>query len=506
MANLAIIGADIGTGSCKVVAFDLQAQIITSCDTEYPTLYPQWGWAEQDPFLIVTSLTGCLAHVAKDLRQLGYDIAAVGLSSVFHSVLAVDKDHQPVTNCLIWADNRSMPQVEEIKKTIDPFLTYSRTGCPLHPMYLPGKLLWLKQHLSGSFQQAAKFLSIKEFVIASFFDQYLVDRSVASATGLYNFQQSSWDQELLDLLGIQPCQLSKIVSPNTVLTGLKKKWEEATGIPVSVPWVIGAGDGVLSTLGTGALEPGVMTAMVGTSGALRVCAPEPKIDPKGRTWCYHLTDGYWVLGGAINNGGIIYRWVRDNFFNDFNDGYDELNNAAQQVAPGSDGLIFLPYLAGERSPYWNANARGILFGLSLEHQKKHLVRATMEGVAYQMFSVLQALEDLIGQADEIRATGGFVRSPLWLQIMSDVFGRAITVPPIAEGSARGAALLAMASLDLIPSLQATTALTGAGRTFKPEPTNHAIYQQLFDIYERIYWKVQDEYLAVAEFQRRKQMG
>jgi len=506
LTKYTFIGADIGTGSCKVVAFDQKGAMLVLKSLEYPMIFPQSGWAEQNPKIVLNSLADCLRLVAEEVKRLNYQIGGIGLSSYFHSVLAVDNNNEPLTNCLPWADNRSVRLVDEIKKNTPENAWYSRTGCQLHPMYLPGKIMWWKKNHPEIFKKTAKFLSIKEYAVAEFFGEHMVDTSLASASGLFNFNTLAWDEEILSYLGITTGKLSHPVSSQTILKGLRPHWALATGIDPSVPWVIGAGDGVLSSVGTGTVVPGIMTAMIGTSGALRVLSPMPRVDPKGRTWCYHLTGDMWFLGGAINSGGIVYRWFRDNFAGERKQPeeplpYEILNQMATSVPLGAAGMMLLPHLSGERSPYWNANARGVLFGIGLEHSKQHLARAVIEGITYAMYSVFIALEELTGQSQEIRATGGFARSHTWLQIMSDLFGRELTVPEVVEGSAFGAAIMAMVALGYLPSVQSAKEMVTIGETLQPNMGNNEKYLKLFALYERIYWNLQEEFALIAELKK-----
>jgi gluconokinase len=428
-----------------------------------------------------------------------YIPVAVGLSSVFHSVLPIDKDGKPLDNCLPWADNRSSAIVSKWKKDPAAQSWYQRTGCPLHPMYLPGKIAWWRKNKPGIFQRAARFVSLKEYVVTRLFGLPWVDHSILSGSGLLNEETLSYDEEVLAAVGVNREKLSEPVPTRTVLGELSPEWARLTGLPPGVPWVIGAGDGVLSNLGAGAVAPGILTAMIGTSGAVRMASPVPRVDPKGRTWCYQLTEDCWFMGGAINNGGIIYRWLRDGFVPGSLNSYEALNAAAAKIPPGSAGVIFLPFHSGERSPYWNSDARGVIFGLSLEHTPAHLARATMEGITYRLYSVFQALEELAGPAREVRASGGFARSNLWLQIMSDVFGRTVHIPTTAEGSALGAALLALIAVGEIPDLAHAAQLVTLSTSFEPDPKRHAVYQELYTIYNNIYFKLQDEFSQLARF-------
>ncbi|MBZ4654189.1 MAG: gntK [Peptococcaceae bacterium] len=506
MQKRAVIGGDIGTGSCKVVAFDFEGNIIGSRTMEYPLIHPRWGWAEQDPRLILDTFVRCLKELLGSLKDENWGIELISLSSVFHSVLAVDHQNTPLTNCLPWADSRALAEVEFIKEQRLPHYFYQRTGCPPHPMYLPGKLLWWKKQMPDVFEKAHKFISIKEYILAELTGEYLVDFSVASGSGLLNLHELKWDNEVLELIGINTEKLSTLVSTQTVLPPLRPVWAREMGLDPGTPWVIGGGDGTCSNLGSGAVGQGIMTAMVGTSGAVRVMSPEPKIDPQGRTWCYQMTDNMWVSGGAINNGGIVYRWYRDKIMTDDMElgstgDYEVMNCWAQEIPPGSDGLLCLPFLAGERSPYWNANARGVLFGLGLEHTKKHVARAIMEGVVYRMYSVYKALAELNGKPVEIRASGGFARSPLWLSILSDVFGCEVKVPDSVEGSALGAAILGMAALKIIPSVNVAEKMVTTSYQCTPDWENHRLYQEIYKVYEKTYWGLQESFAMLAKMKR-----
>jgi gluconokinase len=281
------------------------------------------------------------------------------------------------------------------------------------------------------------------------------------------------------------------------------------GLAPDTAIILGASDGVLSTLGSGAVNPGQVTAMIGTSGAVRMITNKPQADEKQRTWCYNLAGDTWVLGGALSNGGVAFRWARDKFATTEQrvaanlglDTYDILGRYAEQKPAGCEGLIMLPLFSGERAPYYNANARGVLFGLNLNHGKRHLVRATLEGIIYRMFSIFKSLGEIAGDVNEIRASGSFTRSKVWVQIMADVFGRVIDVPGEPEGSAFGAAVLGMYALGMISDLKEVEKFITIKESYYPNEDNREIYQRLFGIYERVYWNLQNEFDEIAEIQR-----
>ncbi|MHB1654260.1 MAG: FGGY-family carbohydrate kinase, partial [Desulfitobacteriaceae bacterium] len=280
------------------------------------------------------------------------------------------------------------------------------------------------------------------------------------------------------------------------------------GVKPGTVLVIGAGDGVLSSLGTGAVRQGQLTAMIGTSGAVRLLSPVPKTDFRGRTWCYNLSKDWWVLGGAINNGGLAYRWIRDNFMGSEVaeakekgwESYEVINQKAWEIPPGAGGLIFLPYLTGERSPYWNANARGVLFGLGLQHTRYHVARATVEGVVFRMLSVFQALEDLGGPVGEVRLSGGVTSSRLWVQTVADVFQREVLLPE-NHGSGFGAWILLQHAQGKLKSLLEAEHLVGRMEKYQPRPELAGLYRELFELYNRVYEKLQGEFLQISNLQR-----
>ncbi|MEW6424738.1 MAG: gluconokinase [Bacillota bacterium] len=504
------IGLDIGTAGCRAVLFDLNGQPVSVAAQEYPLLQPRPGWAEQEPERVYEAVCRALKQCVARSRVNSGSIAGMGLDSVFHSVVAVGAGGEPLSNALIWADNRSVRQADFLKGADNGMQIYGRTGCRVHPMYPFAKILWFKEERPEIFRRAAKFVSLKEYVIHRWFGRFVIDKSVASGTGLFNIHTLQWDDECLDLAGIRREQLSETVPVTEVVGRLTKETAVQLGVPEGLPVVVGAADGVLSSLGSGASSPGQVVAMVGTSGAVRVISERPLTDPRGRTWCYVMTDRHWVVGGAINNGGIVYRWFRDTLGEKEVreaeekgvEAYELLNRLAEKAGPGAEGLLCLPFLTGERSPNWNPDARGVFFGLGLHHGKAHLVRALMEGVIYRLYSVFQAITELVGEPAEIRAAGGFTRSPLWCQIMSDVFGYPVKLPAVHEAPSLGAALLAMWGLGFVDGIGAIDKMVKVRREFLPDRRNREIYRELYNLYRQVYRSLQPHFALISNFQRR----
>lgn len=545
-----VVGLDIGTTAARAAVFDAGGRLLAVAGHSYPLHTPHPGWAEQDPLVVSQAASAAVASaVGAASRRAGItsgDVAALSLSSILHSLILVDTRGAPVSPSLIWADTRSVAEAEEISEACDALAMYHRTGCPVHPMYSPAKLRWLRRHRPDEFARSARVLSIKDFLVHRLLGEYVTDVSVASGTGLFGLARRDWDQEALALAGITVSALPRVVEPTDVIGRLDTDAARALGLAPGTPVVAGAGDGVLSNLGSGCAAPGQMTAMIATSGAVRVMVDRPLTDPAGtRTWCYYLAQDRWVAGAAINNGGLVLRWMRDVLWaartgipvpmggaagdvrrktagarpqaNRLAHGgghrsspapsgdvpasdYQLLEHWAADVAPGADGLLFLPFLAGERSPFWNAGARGVVFGLSLAHSHRHVVRAALEGVAYRMRSILAAVEDVAGTAVEIRATGGFVRSKLWVQILADVLGRELVVPDTPEASALGAAMLGHVALGTLATLDEAAGLVRVKRTCRPDVATRETYDRLYDLYFRVYWRLQEEFRLVTALQ------
>jgi gluconokinase len=503
-----VIGIDIGTTSTKAVLFTSKGDTVCRYAVGYPLSSPTIGAAEQDPEEIFTAVITTVKKAIAGSQIEPTQLIGLSFSAAMHSLIAVDAQGKLLSKSITWADNRSAKWAQKIKQKQYGHEIYLRTGTPIHPMSPFVKLIWLRKEHPELFQQVAKFISIKEYVFFRFFHQYVVDYSIASATGLLNLKTLSWDNEALEIAGITEAHLSQLVPTTHILKPIQAELAQAMGIAADTPTVIGANDGVLSNLGVGAIAPGVVAVTVGTSGAVRALVDHPVSDPQGRLFCYVLTEKKWLVGGAVNNGGIALRWVRDQLTDTEvraaqrlgKDPYDLIMMLAETVSPGSGGLIFHPYLMGERSPLWDANARGSFFGLSLNHTKAHLVRAVLEGIVFNLSLVLQALEDFTGKAQRIQATGGFARSHLWRQMMADIFERDVTVPQQYESSCLGAAVLGLYALQEISSLNVVCEMMGETYLHQPIAANVATYKKILPIYSRLLHSFQGEYDSIAKLQ------
>lgn len=433
-----VIGVDAGTTSAKAVAYDARGRRLAAAAIGYDAPDP----AVLDPHTVLDATMEAIADTA---RRAGADIAGLALGSAMHALVALGAGDRPLTPIITWADGRAAEQAQRLRAT-HPEL-HDRTGTPVHAMAPLAKLVWFAEREPETFAAAERWVGVKELLVARLTGTLAVDHSIASGTGLLNLTTLDWDPEALALAGIGPDHLAPL-HPATDHLPLSREAAERLGLEPGLPVVIGAADGPLANLGVGATAPGVAAVSIGTSGALRVVVERPAIDPHRQVFCFALTPGRWVVGGAISNGGVVLEWAGEALAPELGAHAEEaLLALAAEAPPGSDGLLMLPQLTPERAPV-ASSARGAYVGLTRGHGRPHLIRAAVEGVCLQLATVLQAVRAAGHDVREVRATGGFARSALWRQILADVLDMPIGFPAGEAGSALGAALLGMEALGL----------------------------------------------------------
>jgi gluconokinase len=473
------LGIDIGTTSVKSIAFSKEGRTLYEYSISYPIKHPFPDWSEQDPDEITNAVIKTVENI---LHELSPQVPVLcSFSSAMHSLIAVDQKGNAISPSIIWADNRAAGISALIHKENRAKVLYERTGLPIHAMSPYCKLLWLRENQVELFSKAYKFIGIKEYVFYKLFGIYAIDVSVASATGLLNALTLQWDHWILEQVGITADKLSEIV-------GIDKIFSSPGIFPAlqQVPFVVGGSDGAMANLGS-TDEPGSLVITIGTSSAARVIVRKPHIDPGMRTFCYYINNHQWLLGGASNNGGIVLQWLQEDFFQSEKTVTAFLSQASS-VNPGSDGLIFLPYLLGERAPVWNADAKGILFGLQINHSQATMVRASLEGIVYCLFGISQAI---LEHADirNIYATGGFARNELGLQLLSDVFNLPVLVCETIENSAWGAAKCGMIALGIPTSVKSVIS-----KKYLPDAIVHLVYAKGFLKFQRLYELLKEEFI------------
>ncbi|MBC7776875.1 MAG: gluconokinase [Phycisphaerae bacterium] len=432
-----VIALDIGTTNIKAVAFSAVGAALAAAERTNQTFASCAGWSEQAPAKVFQNVLEVLSHLLLKMAQEHPmdKPRAIVFSSAMHGLVAVDNAGLPLTNFMLWSDVRAVEEARVLRqKGGGGEDLYRRTGVPIHPMSPLVKLIWLRKNLPVLFQKTHKFLGIKEFVWFRLTGKFESDISCASATGLMNLWKNEWDNEALAAAGISTEQLPILVSPtHTAMSVLRM-------FPEGLPLIIGASDGALANLGSGATDSGQVAITVGTSAAIRMMTNTPILDEQMRTFCYRLDAKRCIVGGASNNGTNALEWLRTSVFQS-SLSPEDFANQAMAVPAGAEGLQFFPYLLGERAPLWDASARASFVGLTAQHTQAHFVRAVMEGVLINLKSIADLLEEKT-PIQTIHVSGGFAHNKLWVSMLGEVFQKEIVVGTAGgDASVCGAYLL-----------------------------------------------------------------
>lgn len=502
-----IITIDIGTGAVLVTAFDMKGTMLGSMKGSYPTFHTKPDYSEQDPEQIfITMLYVIKNFLNEKIHPKKYKVACICFSAAMHSILSIDKNGVPLGNAIVWSDNRAKKEAHDLKRSSLGKVLYQATGTPIHPMSPLNKIAWLKNHDKERFQQAQKFLSIKSYIIQQLTGEYIIDYSIASATGLLNIHSLQWEAEALKHAGITAGRLPDLVPVFYSGSKLRKEYQTSLGLPVKVKIIVGSSDGCLATLGSGIWGEGKATVTIEDSGAVRVMGKKVLQDEQQRFFNYLLTEGNYVSGGPTNNGGAIFEWYAKQF-GDFKRAFDledciqNLISDAAKVPAGSGGLIFLPYLQGERAPIWNADAKGVYFGLNIKHEQQHFVRATIEGILYAIYNIGKTLEEH-RTIKSLCVNGRFALLPFWTQMIADIFNKPVNIKQDSDSVAVGAYLLSATELGMYKNLDEAAKTVELPDTYTPKKQNHKTYMKHFAIFERLSVKLFDEFEAIAILQQK----
>jgi gluconokinase len=480
-----VLGVDIGTTSSKCVIFDEGGRALGRHSVDYGLHTDESGAAEQDPNEIVDATFAAIRGAVERSEIDPGSVRVISFSAVMHSMMAIDDDNEPLTPLFTFADSRARGKTEKIRSA-GGIEIYRRTGTPLHPMAPLSKLPWLRATNPELFERSARFVGIKELVTYRLCGRWVVDHSIASATGLFDIARFEWDIDALDIAGVDADLLSEPVPTTEVVGELNSQSAGELGLEPGLPVVAGASDGCLANLGVGAIDPGVTALTIGTSGAVRTVVREPLIDPEARTFCYILTGDRWVAGGPVSNGGVVLQWLQNILAPDGDTDLESLIEEAAAVEAGAGGLLFLPYLVAERAPHWDPNVRATLTGMRIDHTRAHITRAALEGVLMGLLDVASVLEQQVTLDGELRATGGFLRSELWRQMLADVFNRPVAIPGGEDGGPLGAAVLGMIGVGMVDTLAAVHDMVEIVQHEKPDPAVAPLYATLFERYRALH--------------------
>lgn len=492
------MGVDIGTSSTKAVLFNERGEVICREATHYELVTDETGKAEESPTEIFEAVITSIQGVMKDIDKT--ELRGISFSSAMHSLIMVGADGELLTECITWADGRSSEALENIKRDNYLFQLYEATGTPIHPMSPFAKICWLKEDEPQLFHRAEKFVDIKSYILNRLFGVWVMDESLASGTGLYNILEHDWEFEAMEIVKLTPDYLPKVVPETYQLHGVKKEYADLMGIPENLPFIVGGSDGALANIGIQATGRNDVTITVGTSGAVRKLTNEFQVDSRGRTFCYGAGDGYFIAGGAVNNGGKVVEWGLQQFGSEgeiMNRDFTSFIAHIDEVAPGASGLLFQPYLLGERAPFWTNDIRGGFVGLTINHSKAHFIRAILEGIAFNLAEVYEAVS---APDDIIYVTGGISGHDAWCRLLADILDREVRVPHTIEGSSLGAAIIGMRSLGILKTLNLEQTLPIKAVYHPSENTKK--YAELRPIFKQVTTQLMASYSMLNSWQKK----
>ncbi len=485
----AILAHDLGTTGNKATLFDTQTgRMIASAYQPYDTAYPQSNWAEQNADDWQRALFECTCRLLETGGLAAGEIAAVSFSGHMQGVLPVDRYGTPLRTAIIWADQRATEQAAQIANRCGKSQVYRRTGCQVSASYTAAKLMWIRDHQPDLYRRTFKVLQAKDYAAYLLTGVWATDYSDASGTQLFDLASRCWATDLIEALELDPDLFPHAYPSTQVIGRVTPQAAGQTGLLAGTPVVIGGGDGACATVGAGAVQPGDAYNYIGSSAWIAVATDQPLIDAQERTFTFcHLDPELYFSVGTTQAAGGSYGWLERLLRKGAEADYQTLDAQAAQTPPGANGLLFLPHLLGERSPYWNPLARGAFVGLAMPHERGALARAVLEGVAFNMRLTLDALRENGVQIDRMRLIGGGAQSALWRQILADVYGLPILLPALTvEATALGAALAGGVGIGIYPDLRAIRQIIPAEQAEQPNAVYQTRYQTLYTLYQETY--------------------
>jgi xylulokinase len=502
-----LMGIDVGTTGTKTLLIDDTGKVLASATSEYPMYTPRPLWAEQDPEDWWRAAVYSTRQVLKESGIDASEIAGIGLTGQMHGMVMLDAAGQVLRPCIMWNDQRTATQCEWIMNTVGRQRFLDLTLNRALPGFTAPKIIWTRENEPAVYAQAAKVLLPKDYIRYRLTGVYATEVSDASGTVLLDVRHRRWSEEVLSELGIPRDWMPECVESIVVTGEITAEVAEMTGLKKGTPVVGGGGDQAASAVGTGIVEPGLVSVTMGTSGVVFAYTETPSRDAEGRlhTFCHAVPDKWHVMGVTLSAGGS-FRWFRDTLGAaekniaalSHVDPYVILTSEAQQAPAGSEGLLFLPYLTGERTPYADPDARGAFVGLTLRHDKRHMVRSVLEGVAYSLRDCIELFRDMAIPIQQVRAVGGGARSDVWRQIMADVFGTELVTINVTDSTAYGAALLAGVGSNVYASVPEACA-TSIRITDRIEPiaANLTVYNEYYPVYQTLYHALEPAFSAIS---------
>lgn len=489
-----LLGIDIGTSACKVALFQKNGAVVGSASSDYPVYYPHQGWAEQNPDEWWNAVCCAVKKVIISTNIDPKDVKGIGIDGQSWSAIAIDKHGSVLTNTPIWMDTRAKVICDRLNVEIGADEIFELSGNPLQPSYATAKILWYKEQLPEVYEQIDKILQSNSFIAYRLTG--VISQDICQSYGFhcFNMRTGQWDDAMCEKMGISRKMLPEIVPCHQVIGMVTKEAAEATGLTEGIPVVAGGLDAACGTLGAGVIHPGETQEQGGQAGGMSICMDTYTADPR-LILSYHVVPGQWLLQGGTTGGGGVMRWI-EREFGDYErsvaeekgiSSLNQFNALAEQVKPGCEGVVFLPYMSGERSPIWDPDAKGVFYGLDFSKTKGHMIRAAMEGVAFSLKHNLDIAENLGAEVKELLAMGGSANSLLWTQIKSDITGKPIAVPSSDTATTLGAAILAGVGTGVYNDFEdAVSQTVKVTRRHEPDMEKHKVYENNYKIYLALY--------------------
>ncbi|MBE7057316.1 MAG: xylulokinase [Ruminococcaceae bacterium] len=502
-----VLGIDIGTSGTKTVLFDKEGTVLASSTVEYPLYQPENGWAEQEPLDWWNAVKSTVSKVISDSGVVAEEIKGIGLSGQMHGLVMLDKDNNVLRPSIIWCDQRTAKECEEIEAKVGRERLIEITANPALTGFTASKIMWVKNHQPEIYAKCAHILLPKDYIRFMLTGEYATEVSDASGMQLLDVPGRCWSDEVLEKLDIDKALLGKVYESPEVTGYVTEEASKATGLKVGTAVVGGAGDNAAAAVGTGVVKEGRAFTTIGTSGVVFAHSDKISIDPKGRvhTFCCAVP-GAWHVMGVTQGAGLSLKWLRDTVCSpeiaeaeaQNKDPYYIMDKEAEKVTIGAERLLYLPYLMGERTPHLDPDARGVFFGLSAMHGRPHMIRAVMEGVSYSLMDCLSVFSEMGIYPDSMIACGGGGTSKLWRKMLADIYNCPISTIASKEGPALGVAILAMVGTGMYGSVEeACEAVIKPGTTQNPESENHDRYMKFYERYCALYPALKEEFSKLA---------
>jgi len=502
-----LLGIDIGTSGTKTVLFDENGNTVSSATEEYPLYQPHIGWAEQLPEDWWKATVESIRKVIQKSGVKASDVKAIGLSGQMHGMVLLDKFGEVMRPAIIWCDQRTQKECDQITEIIGKERLIEITANPALTGFTASKVMWVKNNQPEIYEKIDKILLPKDYIRYRLTGEFASEVSDASGTQFLDIPKRTWSKEVLEKLEVDYDWMPPVYESQEVTGRISKTVADLLGLEEGTPVVGGGGDQAAGAVGNGIVKPGVISSTIGTSGVVFAFLDKISIDPLGRvhTFC-HAVPNTWHVMGVTQGAGLSLQWMRNNFggmerelakFIDV-DPYVLLGQEAEKAAPGCDGLIYLPYLMGERTPHLDPYAKGVFFGISAKHGRNEMIRSVMEGVAYSLRDCLEIIKGMGVEVKQVRASGGGARSSLWRQMQADIFNTSISTINSNEGPALGAAILAGVGAGIYSNVpEACEAIIKLTNTQEPIEENVRVYNQYYEVYAELYQALKASFRKVA---------